>query len=168
MLGNKLWNSFTSHFQLEILPQASHFKKEGEFDGPLLFHHFCKHVKPSTAVGSSMLKDDLESKDLKEFGQDLKKYHTWLEDCKTQIDREEGDINYKEYLRCVFRTYLTSTNKEFREAIKDDKRKWVTGKLAKTYTYRDLIANGLLLFNNEVASGSWEFSQSVKKMQVSG
>mmetsp|Transcript_38803 Transcript_38803/g.46775 ORF Transcript_38803/g.46775 Transcript_38803/m.46775 type:complete len:84 (+) Transcript_38803:284-535(+) len=83
MLGNKLWNSFTSHFQLEILPQANGFKKEGEFDGLLLLHQFRKHVNPSTAVGSSMLKNNFNSKDLKEFGQDLKKYHTWLEDYKT-------------------------------------------------------------------------------------
>ena len=65
MLGNKLWNSFTSNFQLEILPQSGKFKSEGEFNGVQLLHHFRKHVNPSTTVGSSRLKDEIESKDLK-------------------------------------------------------------------------------------------------------
>ena len=38
----------------------------------LLLHQFCKHINPLTAVGYSMLKDDLELKDPKEFGKDLK------------------------------------------------------------------------------------------------
>ena len=43
----------------------------------------------------------------------------------------------------------------------------MTRKLAKTYTYRDLVANGLLLYNKEVVSNFWELSQSVKETQGS-
>ena len=67
-------------------------------------HHFHKHVNPSKTVDLSRIKDGIEFKDLKEFGQDLKKCHTWLEDSKTQVDQEEGQVNYKEYLGCIFRT----------------------------------------------------------------
>ena len=122
-------------FQLEILPQANRFKREGEFDGLELLHHFRKHVNPSTAVGASILKGEIETENFKAFGQDLKKYHTWIEDCKTQIDGGEGEGNYMDYYyRCKFKTYKTCTNKEFQEVIKEEKRKWITGKLVVTYT----------------------------------
>ena len=129
-------------------------------------HHSCKHVKPLKTVGLSKLKDGIDSKDLKEFGQDLKNYHTWLEDSKTQINQEEGQGNYKKYLICVFRTYKTSMDKEFRNEIKEEKQKWVIGHLSEKYTYNILMQNGLLLFNNKVANNSQEFNQAVTKTDI--
>ena len=124
----------------------------------LLLHYFCKHVNPSAVVGSSLLKDNLESKNLAEFSQDLKQCHAWLEDCKSQIDAEEGVDSYKEYLGYIFRTYKTSTHKEFHKEIKEEKRNWVNGKLRTKKSYHDLVKNGLLLSNNEDSGGMWEYT----------
>ena len=88
MLGHKIWNSLSSDFQLELLANADKFKRDGEFDGVELFHHFRKHVNPSTAIGASVLKDKIETKTLAEFGHNITKYHPWIDDVKIQIDQE--------------------------------------------------------------------------------
>ena len=62
MLGNALWNSFTSKFQPEMLPMKHKIKVQGEFDRVLLLHYFWKQVNPSTAVGASAIKDEIKKK----------------------------------------------------------------------------------------------------------
>ena len=45
--------------------------------------------------------------------------------------------------------------------MKDEKCKWVTGKQESNYTYRDLMANALLIYNNEVENKTWEFTEAI-------
>ena len=54
------------------------------------------------------------------------------------IIKEEGE-GYNEYLRSMFRGYLSCSDPEFADAIKDERRKWTQGKLGSTYSYRDLM-----------------------------
>ena len=80
-------------------------------------------MNPSTTIRLANLKGELETKNLGAFKQDINKYHTWLLDIKTQIERDKGKGKYKEYLRSMFKTYSTCNNKEFCESIKDKYRK---------------------------------------------
>ena len=59
------------------------------------------------------------------------------------IIKEEGD-GYNEYLRSMFRAYLSCDDNEFADTIKDERRKWTQGKLGTSYTYRDLMDLGRL------------------------
>jgi len=159
MMGNKIWSSLKSKYQLEILPNVDEFKYQGEFDGVKLLQHMRDHVNPSTTIGSANMKDEVESKNLSKFGQNIGQYHTWLLDAKARIERDEGKGKYNEYLRSMFKTYETCNNKEFREAIKDERRKWITGRLKQDYDLKDLIETANLMYNNEVATNNWEYSQ---------
>ena len=78
-------------------------------------------MKPSTTVSVSKLKDDLERKTIKDFGNDATKYNSWFIDTRAQIVREEGD-GYSESFRSLFRAYKTSPNEDFRDAIASEKR----------------------------------------------
>ena len=82
-----------------------------------------RRVNPSTTVGASKFKEELETKKLPEFDNDVVKYNTWFTDVRTMIIRDEGPDKYNEYLRNVFRSYLTCTDKEFIEVVKGEKRK---------------------------------------------
>ena len=148
MLGNKLWNSLTTDFQLELTVNKSNFVKEGEFDGALLWDFIRRRVNPTTTVGASKMKEELERTTLAKFNGDVVLYNTWFEDKRSQIIGEEGDQRYNEYLRNVFRAYLSSDNEEFLSAIKDEKRKWMQGKLPPAYEYGDLLQIGRVTFNN--------------------
>lgn len=117
-------------------------------------------MNPLTTIKSANLKDELETKNLNVFKQDINEYHTWLLDIKTQIKRDEGKGNYNEYLRSMYKTYATCNNKEFRKSIKDEYRKWITGRLKVNYDLKDLIETATLLFNNERARNNWECYQS--------
>mmetsp|Transcript_28651 Transcript_28651/g.32937 ORF Transcript_28651/g.32937 Transcript_28651/m.32937 type:complete len:83 (-) Transcript_28651:1778-2026(-) len=59
----------------------------------------------------------------------------------------------------MFKTYKTCNSKEFCEAIKDDKRKLIIGGLKKDYNTKDLIKTANLMYNNEVTTNDWEYSQ---------
>ena len=148
MLGNKSWNSLTTDFQLEFTVNKVDFVREGEYDGALLWDFICRRVNPSTTVGASKMKEDLERTTLAKFGGDVIQYNTWFENKRSQIIGEEGDDKYNEYLRNRFRAYLTSDNEEFLSAIRDKKRKWMQGKLPTTYEYSDLLQIERVTFNN--------------------
>ena len=125
-----------------------------ENDGPLLWDFIRRRINPTTTVGASKLKDEIESKTASAFGNDIVQYNTWFEDTRDKIFKEEGD-GYNEYLRSMFRAYMTCDDEEFVDAIKDERRKWMQGKLGPKYTYRDLMDLGRLTFNNLVDEGSW-------------
>ena len=55
---------------------------------------------------------------------DVVKYNSWFEDMREKITKEEGD-GYSEYLRSLFRAYLTSKNQAFLEAIQAEERDWM-------------------------------------------
>jgi hypothetical protein len=64
------------------------------------------------------------------------------------IIRDEGPDKYNEYLRNVFRSYLTCIDKEFIKVVKGEKRKWMQGQLPHDYDYTSLLDLGRITFNN--------------------
>ena len=74
-----------------------------------------------TSVGTSIFKDELETKKLADFDNDVTTYNTWYEDTRDHTTKEKGE-GYAEYLRASFRTYLTSSNKEFADSIGAERR----------------------------------------------
>ena len=121
MMGSKIWNSLTSKFQIDIQGSRSQFQREQECDGPLLFDFIRRSINPSTTVGASKLKDDIEAKTLADFKFSVTAYNTWFEDTREKIVKEEGN-GYNEYMRSLFRAYLTSSNDEFMDAISAERR----------------------------------------------
>ena len=159
MMGQMLWNSLTSAFQIDIMPHKNEFQRGQEHDSPLLWDYIRRRVKPSTTVGASKLKDDIESKTLKDFDNDVTRYNSWFTDTRDQIIREEGD-GYNEYMRSLFRAYRTSPNEDFRDAIASEKRNWTQGKLPDHYTHHDLMVLARLEYNNSVEDDSWDSNKS--------
>ena len=76
MMGNKLWNSLTSDFKIEIRGENGDFKKRNEYDGSLLWEYIRRRINPSTMVRASRLKDQIESKTTSGFDNDIIKYNT--------------------------------------------------------------------------------------------
>ena len=91
-----------------------------------------------------------------DFGDDVKAYHTWIVDARTSIIKEEREGLYKQYVRSMFRTYLTVDNEEFVDAIKVEKRLWTQGNQLKGYSFRDLMQMETATCNNLVASNEWK------------
>ena len=147
MLGKKIWNSLSSNYKIEISGHKSEFTRLNEIDGCLLWDFIRRRTNPTTTVGASKLKDEIEGTKLDQFNQNVIKYNTWFVDTRQDIIKEEGK-GYNEYLRSMFRAYLSSNNKEFVETIKEERRKWIQGKLGKTYSYIDLMDLGRLSYNN--------------------
>eukprot|EP00957_Ditylum_brightwellii_P117806 8987268-Ditylum_brightwellii.AAC.1 len=58
VFGKMLWNSINPKYQLELLTKESLFKREGNQDGLLLWHHIMERVNPSTKVTVANLKDE--------------------------------------------------------------------------------------------------------------
>ena len=148
MLGTKLWASLTSDFKIEIQGDQEEFKAGHEYDGPKLWDYIRRRVNPTTTIGVFKLKDMIESAKLSDFSNDVVKFNTWFDDTRKSIIKEEGPGRYNEYLRSLFKTYLGCANTEFVESIKDEKRKWMQGKLPATYDYRELLEIGRVTFNN--------------------
>ena len=154
MLGKKIWNSLSSNFKIEITGSKSEFQRMNEIDGVLLWDFIRRRTNPTTTVGASKLKDDIENVKLEKFDQDVIKYNTWFVDTRIAIIKEEG-TGYNEYLRSLFRAYLTCVNEEFLEAIKEERRKWIQGKLSEKYSFRDLLDLGRVTYNNLLDEDSW-------------
>ena len=98
----------------------------------------------------------METTTLAVFSDDIIKYNTWFQNIRSEIIKEEGDERYDEYLRNLFRAYLTCSDNEFIETIRHQKRKWMQGEVKSDYSFRDLLELGRLTFNNLVQDGSWE------------
>ena len=109
--GKKIWSSLTAEFQIEIMGKEDEFTigKADDYDGPMLWDFIQRRVKPSTKVGVTKLKEDIENKTLTSFGNDVTKYNTWFEDTRRAIIAEEGE-GYNEYTCMLFKAYKTSTN----------------------------------------------------------
>ena len=148
ILGQKIWSSLTSDFQLELSTKKDEYSREDEFDGPLLWDTIRRHVNPSTTVGASKFKEEIEKVTLADFDHDVQKFNTWFEDMRNEIIKEEGEGKYNEYLRQLFRAYETSENKQFIDAIAEEKRKWHQGRLSVNYDYGDLLDLGRLTYVN--------------------
>ena len=122
MLGAMIWDSLTAKYQLELVGDEDEYKVGDEFDGVKLWSHIRSLVNPSTTIGASNLKDSLESKKLVDFeGHNVKKYSIWFKDTRAEIISLEGNA-YNEYVRCLFKALLTSTNQEFLDTMKFEKR----------------------------------------------
>ena len=147
MLGNKIWNILSSPFKIEIFGSKQEFKRGNKYDGPLLWDFTRRRINPSTIVGASKLKDEIEGKKPSEFDNDIIKYNTWFKDTRTTIIKEGGP-GYNDFLCSMFRAYLTCKDQEFLDAIKDERRKWIQGKLSAKYIYHDLMDLGRVTLNN--------------------
>ena len=115
--------SLTSDFKIEIQGDQEDYKQAQEYDGPKLWDYIRRRVNPTTTVGASKLKDLIESAKLSDFSNNVIKFNTWFDDARKSIIKEEGSGRYNEYLRSLFKTYLSCANTEFVESIKDEKRK---------------------------------------------
>ena len=82
-------------------------------------------------------------------------FNTWFDDTRTKIIKEEGE-GYNEYLRQLFRAYLTCDDSEFNESVRHEKRLWMQGKLAADYGYAELMELGRLTYINLVDDGMWK------------
>ena len=111
-------------------------------------------MNPSTTVGASKLKNEIEAKTLADFKYSVTSYNTWFEDTMESIVKEEG-TGYNEYMRSLFHAYLTSSNKEFTDAISSERRDWIQGKVKADYSYLDLMELGRLTYNNLIKDESW-------------
>ena len=98
------------------------FEHNDECDSPLLWDYIRRRINPTTTVGASRLKDEIESKKLADFDHNVTKYNTWFTDTREEIMKEE-DEGFPEYLRSLFRAYQTSHNQEFLDAVAEEKRK---------------------------------------------
>ena len=110
-MPTKIWNSLSSEFKIEISGSKQEFKREQKYVGPLLLDFIRRRINPTTTVGASILKDELESKTAADFGHDIVKYNTWFDDTRKYIIKEDGKDSYNEYLRSMFCAYLLCNNK---------------------------------------------------------
>ena len=167
IMGKKIWSSLTAEFQIEIMGKEDEFTvgKSDDYDGPMLWDFIRRRVKPSTKVGASKLKEEIESKKLTAFNNDVAKYNTWFEDTRRAIIAEEGE-GYNEYTRMLFKAYKSSTNVEFKESVKEEERKWIQDKLKADYSFVDLLELGRVTFNNQVENGNWETQKQSTQSKV--
>ena len=155
MLGKMIWDSLTAKYQLELIADEDEFKVGDEYDGVKLWCYIRTSVNPSTTTGASTLKDSLESKKLSDFdGHNVKKYSIWFKDMRAEIISLEGK-GYNEYVRCLFKALLTSTNEEFIDTMKAEKRLWIQGKQKAKYSYKDVLDTAELSYNNIFAEKLW-------------
>eukprot|EP00957_Ditylum_brightwellii_P203939 15336852-Ditylum_brightwellii.AAC.1 len=126
ILGNMIWYSLTSNFQIELMAKETNFKQGDDFDRAMLWHQIVTQVKPSTKAAIGNLKDKLEMAKMDNFGHDIRKLNTWFIDQCNKIVREVGKEGYTEYLHSLFCAYKMAKDKEFLKAMKDKETKWVT------------------------------------------
>ena len=105
-MGSKIWKSLDPAVQIEYSGKSTEFKRGGEYDGPLLWDFIRRCVNPSTTVGASKFKEELETMKLSKFNDDIVAYNTWFDEMRTMIIRDEGKDKYEEYLRNLFQGIL--------------------------------------------------------------
>ena len=167
IMGNKIWRSLKAEVQIEYAGHSKEYKKLQEYDGPLLWDFIRRRVNPSTTVGASKFKEELETKTIADFDNDVVKYNSWFEDVRTMIIRDEGPDKYNKYLRNVFRSYLECRVEEFVETVKGEKRRWMQGQLDQTYDHTNLFDLGRITFNNLVANEEWKIVGNKKTISHS-
>ena len=105
---------------------------------------------------SAVYKDALDVATMKDYRDDVKVFNEWFEDITVKIVRDKGDNSYKkEYLRHLFRIYITSRNKDFIDLIKTERRKWLTNKQSADYDYLDLMEFALAEYVNSKELKEW-------------
>ena len=87
MMGQMLWNSLSSAFQIDIMPHKQEFQRNQEYDGPLLWDYIRRRVKPSTTVGASKLKDEIERKTMMSRSTTL---GSWTQEPKSCESKEKA------------------------------------------------------------------------------
>ena len=122
MMGNKLWESISSGFKIEIVGSKEVFQHSQEHDKSLLWDFIQRRINPVTAVGASDLKDEFETTKASAFENDLVKHNNWFKDTREKIIKEEDD-GYNEYICSMLQAYLSCLDKEFVGMIKDNCRK---------------------------------------------
>ena len=115
---------------------------ENEYDGVLIWDYLRRSIKPSTRVGASKLKGEIENITIDKFNNDLSKFDTWFKDTKAEVK------GYNDNLCQLFCIYLTSKQEDFLKAIKEMDRLWIQGNLTDTYSYKYLMYLGLVTYNN--------------------
>ena len=86
-------------------------------------------VNPRTTVGSSKVKEELETTQLYKFDHDVICYKIWFEDIWIKIIQDEGPGRYNKYLINLFRGHLICSDSGFVEVVTDKRRIWIQGKL---------------------------------------
>lgn len=120
-----------------------------------------RRINPTTTVGASKLKDEMETMKENRFDNAIVKYNMWFKDTRDKIIKDEGN-EYTEYLCSMFKAYLSCSDTEFEDTIKDERWKWTQGKLRTLYSYRDLMGLGRLTYNNLLDEESWNKGSTTK------
>ena len=84
---------------------------ENEYDGVLIWDYLRRSIKPSTRVGASKLKGEIENITIDKFNNDLSKFDTWFKDTKAVTTSEEGE-GYNEYLCQLYLIYVINQIKK--------------------------------------------------------
>ena len=156
MAGKQVWKSLTSDFQVSLTNKKESWMRGGEINGLLLWCGFRKSVYPTTKISSAVHKDSLDVATMKDHGDDVKAFNEWFEDITLKIARDKGDDSYKkEYLRHLFRIYVTSSNEDFVQFIKTERRKWLTNKKPSNFDYEDLMELALAECINSKELKEW-------------
>ena len=91
--------------------------------------------------------EEIESINTSAFDNKKFQWNTWFKDTGDKIIKEEGDV-YNEYLCSMFRAYFSCDDAKFVDTIKDERRKWMQGKISPAYSYRHLMDLGRFTYNN--------------------
>ena len=83
------------------------------------------------------------------------------------MNTEEGE-GYNEYTCILFKAYKTLTNAEFKEAVKEEERKWIQDKLKTDYSFTDLLELRRITYNNQVENKNWEAPKETEHLQAAG
>eukprot|EP00957_Ditylum_brightwellii_P172373 13122578-Ditylum_brightwellii.AAC.1 len=94
MLGNMIWDSLTSNFQIKLIAKETNFKQGDDFDGALLWHQIVTQVNPPTKAAIGNLKDELKMAKMDDFGHDIRKLITWFINQRNKIVREVRKEGY--------------------------------------------------------------------------
>ena len=103
-------------------------------------------------VGVCVLKGGDRGKDSPLFRYERKGIQCLVNRYSKDIIRQEDTGKYNEHIWYIFKTYLSSINSEFNEAIKDVKRRWIHDILDKGYSHTDLMSTASERCNNIVVN----------------
>ena len=92
----------------------------------------------------------------------VKQYAIWFKDKRNKIIILEGK-GYNECVRCLFKALLISTNKEFLNTMKVDKRLWTQKKQVAIYWYKDVLDATETSYNNINAENLWDAPKATSR-----
>ena len=111
-------------YKIEISGKVIKFEQSGEYDGVLLWEFIWRRVNPTTTVGASNFKAEIDRATLADHENSVVTFNIQFDDTRTKIIKEERE-GYNEYLRQLFRAYLTCDDSEFNESVRHEKRLWM-------------------------------------------